>query len=53
VPLLAEDCGICIWSPLGQRRWTYQDGRHRARALMDAGARRALVTFSGDHRLQR
>jgi len=52
VLLLAEDCGICIWRPLGQRRWTYQDGRHRARALMDAGVRRVLVTISDDHRLQ-
>lgn len=48
--LLAEDCGICIWRPPGQRRWTYQDGRHRARALMDAGVRRVLVTVADERR---
>lgn len=50
--LLAEDCGIHIWRPPGQRRWTYQDGRHRARALMDAGVRRVLVTVTDDRRFQ-
>jgi len=51
--LLDEDCGIHIWRPPGQRRcWTYQEGRHRARALMDAGVRRVLVTVTDDRRLQ-
>ena len=50
--LLAEDCGIHIWRPPGQRRWTYQDGRHRARALMDAGVHRVLVTVTDDRRFQ-
>jgi hypothetical protein len=48
--LLDEVCGIQIWRPSGQRRWTYQDGRHRARALMDAGVRRILVTVTDDRR---
>jgi hypothetical protein len=48
--LLDEDCGISIWRPHGERRWTYQDGRHRARALMDAGVRRILVTATDEHR---
>jgi hypothetical protein len=30
--LLDDDCGIRIWRPAAQRRWTYQEGRHRARA---------------------
>jgi hypothetical protein len=47
--LLSEDCGIEIWRPAGQRRWTYQNGRHRARALMDAGVRRIVVTCTDDH----
>jgi len=38
--LLSEACGIQIWRPPGERRWTYYEGRHRARALMDAGVRR-------------
>jgi hypothetical protein len=50
--LLDEDCGICIWRPPGQRRWTYQEGRHRARALMDAGVRRVLVTVTDDRRFE-
>ncbi len=50
--LLAEDCGIRIWRAPGQRRWTYQEGRHRARALMDAGVRRILVTVDDDRRFQ-
>jgi hypothetical protein len=48
--LLSEECGIHIWRPLGERHWTYQDGRHRARALLDAGVRRILVATSDDHR---
>lgn len=48
--LLEEDCGIHIWRPPGERRWTYQEGRHRARALMDAGVRRVLVTVTDDRR---
>ena len=50
--LLAEDCGISIWRPPGERRWTYQDGRHRACALMDAGVRRILVTVTDDRRFE-
>jgi hypothetical protein len=50
--LLTEDCGIQIWRPPGQRRWTYQDGRHRARALMDAGVRRILVTVTDERRFR-
>jgi hypothetical protein len=46
--MLAEDCGIQIWRPADERRWTYQDGRHRARALMDAGARRVVVSREDD-----
>jgi hypothetical protein len=49
--LLSEDCGIDIWRPAGRRRWTYQEGRHRARALMDAGVRRILVTRTDEHNL--
>jgi len=48
--LLHEDCGIRIRRPTGQRRWTYDDGRHRARALMDAGVRRVLATVTDDRR---
>jgi hypothetical protein len=47
--LLLEGCGIEIWRPAGRQRWTYQDGRHRARALMDAGVRRIVVTCTDDH----
>jgi len=50
--LLDEDCGIHIWRPPGQRRWIYQDGRHRARALMDAGVRRILITATDDCRFR-
>jgi hypothetical protein len=50
--LLDEDCGIGIWRPPGQRRWTYQEGRHRARALMDAGVRRIPITVTDDRRYQ-
>jgi hypothetical protein len=46
--LLDEDCGIIVWREEGERRWTYQEGRHRARALMDAGARRIVVTREDD-----
>jgi len=42
--LLDEVCGIQIWKPPGERSWTYANGRHRARALMDAGVRRIPVT---------
>lgn len=48
--LLSEDCGIQIWRPPGERGWTYQDGRHRARALMDAGVRRILVASDDEGR---
>jgi hypothetical protein len=48
--LLDEVCVIQIWRPSDQRRWTYQDGRHRARALMDAGVRRILLTVTDDRR---
>jgi hypothetical protein len=48
--LLDEESGICIWRPPGERRWTYTEGRHRARALMDAGVRRILVTVTDDRR---
>jgi hypothetical protein len=48
--LLDQDCGIRVWRPPGQRSWTYQDGRHRARALMDAGVRRIPITVTDDHR---
>jgi hypothetical protein len=47
--LLDETCGIQIWRPQGERHWTYANGRHRARALMDAGVRRIVVT-SDDER---
>jgi hypothetical protein len=50
VLLLADDCGIQIWRPPGERRWTYHDGRHRARALMDAGVRRILITVTDERR---
>ena len=50
--LLDAICGIHLWRPSGQRRWTYQDGRHRARALMDAGVRRILVTVTDDRRFR-
>lgn len=46
--LLTDGCGIHLWRPTGHRRWTYHDGRHRARALMDAGVKRVLVTISDD-----
>jgi len=46
--LLDQDCGICVWRPPGERHWTYQDGRHRARALMDAGVRRIPITVTDD-----
>jgi hypothetical protein len=46
--LLDEDCGIHIWRPPGERRWTCQEGRHRARALTDAGVRRVLFTVTDD-----
>jgi hypothetical protein len=42
--LLDEACGIKIWRPPDERSWTYANGRHRARALMDAGVRRIVVT---------
>jgi hypothetical protein len=47
---LLDACGIQIWRPLGERRWTYANGRHRARALMDAGVRRIVVTSEDDWR---
>jgi len=50
--LLAEDCGIQIVRWPGERRWTYHDGRHRARALMDAGVHRILITVTADRRSQ-
>jgi hypothetical protein len=50
--LLSEACGIQIWRPQGERRWTYQDGRHRARALMDAGVRRIIVTSDDERRFR-
>jgi hypothetical protein len=50
--LLSEDCGIRIWRAPGERRWTYQEGRHRARALMDAGVRRILVTADDERRFR-
>lgn len=50
--LLSDNSGIRTWKPAGERRWTYQDGRHRARALMDAGVRRIIVTSTDDHRLE-
>ena len=52
VLLLAEDCGIQISRSPGERRWTYDEGRHRARALMDAGVHRILVTVTDDRRSQ-
>ena len=48
--LLAEDCGIQISRSPGERRWTYDGGRHRARALMDAGVHRILITVTDDRR---
>jgi hypothetical protein len=50
--LLSEDCGIQIGRPAGKRRWRYQEGRHRARALMDAGVRRILVTADDERRFR-
>lgn len=47
--LLDPGCGIHVWRPAGQR-WTYEDGRHRARALMDAGVRRIPITRTDDRR---
>lgn len=52
VELLSEDCGIQICRPQGQRRWSYYEGRHRARALMDAGVRRILVTSEDERRFR-
>jgi len=52
VLMLAEDCGIQISRSPGERRWTYDEGRHRARALMDAGVHRILVTVTDDRRSQ-
>lgn len=52
VLLLAEDCGIQISRSPGERRWTYDEGRHRARALMDAGVHRILITVTDDRRSQ-
>jgi hypothetical protein len=48
--LLAEDCGIQISRSPGERRWTYDGGRHRARALMDAGVHRIIITVTDDRR---
>jgi hypothetical protein len=48
--LLDERCGIWVSRLPGERRWTYQDGRHRARALMDAGVRRILIRAEDDRR---
>ena len=48
--LLDEDCGIQIWRPQDERSWTYANGRHRARALMDAGVRRIVVTSEDERR---
>lgn len=45
--LLDPGCGIHVWRPAGQR-WTYEDGRHRARALMDAGVRRIPISVTDD-----
>jgi hypothetical protein len=50
--LLDPDCGIQIWRPPGERHWTYTEGRHRARALMDAGVRRILITATDDRRFR-
>jgi hypothetical protein len=50
--LLTEDCSIRIWRPAGLRRRTYQDGRHRARALIDAGVHRIPATVTDDRRLE-
>jgi hypothetical protein len=50
--LLAEDCGIQISRSPSERRWIYHDGRHRARALMDAGVHRILITVTDDRRSQ-
>jgi hypothetical protein len=50
--LLAEDCGIQISRSPGERRWTYHEGRHRARALMDAGVHRILITVTDDRHSQ-
>ena len=50
--LLTEACDIQIWRPQGERRWRYQDGRHRARALMDAGVRRIIVTSDDERRFR-
>jgi len=50
--LLSEDCGIQIWRPPRERRWRYQEGRHRARALMDAGVRRIIITSEDERRLR-
>ena len=50
--LLDADCGIQIWRPPGERHWIYTEGRHRARALMDAGVRRILITATDDRRFR-
>jgi hypothetical protein len=50
--LLSEDCGIQIWRPPRERRWRYYEGRHRARALMDAGVRRILITSDDERRFR-
>jgi len=50
--LLSEACGIQVFRPPGERRWTYHEGRHRARALMDAGVRRILVNAEDDRRFR-
>jgi hypothetical protein len=50
--LLDPDCGIQIWRRPGERYWTYTEGRHRARALMDAGVRRILIAATDDRRFR-
>jgi hypothetical protein len=42
--LLWPGAGIDIGRLAGQRQFSYADGRHRARAMMDAGVRRTVVT---------
>ena len=48
--LIDEEGGIRLLRSPGQPRWSYEEGRHRACALMDAGVRRILVTISDDRR---
>jgi hypothetical protein len=36
-------CGIDIGRAAGERHLSYMDGRHRARAMMDAGVRRTVI----------